>query len=85
MDVSHTESSDTDSEFTPAQWLEQLKLGSDIVGFETCWYRSDDSTPAFFRAIQGHCSRPIASPDSVKTMIEIPHEWTNEIYHSSFQ
>ena len=36
-----------------------FKLGSNRVRLETCWY--DDNTPTHIRAVQGHCSRPIAN------------------------
>ena len=38
--------SDIDPKFTAEQWPEQLQLGSNEVRFETCWYKSDDSTPS---------------------------------------
>ena len=48
-------------------------------------HKNDGDTPAHVRAIQGHCSRPVANPEFLKNMIEIPHEWTYVIYHSSSQ
>ena len=47
------------------------------------WSLNDDSTPVNIRAIQGHCSRPFASREFFKNMIEVPHGWTTVIYHSS--
>ena len=35
--------------------------------------------------IQGHCAKPIGSPEFFKFVIEIPHGWTNVIYHSNYQ
>ena len=58
---------------------------SNRVRFETCGYKSDDSTPAHTPAIEGPCSEPIANPELLKHVIEIPHGWRNAIYHSSFQ
>ena len=56
MDVSHTENYEKapniDPHVTPEQWLGPLKLGSHRVRFETCWCKSDDSTPADVREIQ---------------------------------
>ena len=46
---------------------------------------TDDLTPAYIRAVQGHCSRPTANPEFFKNMIEIPHGWTNVICHASYQ
>ena len=65
--------------------MEQFNLGSNRVRFETCWYNGDVVTPAYIRATQGHCSRPITGPELFKHMIEIPHGWTNAIHHSSHQ
>ena len=88
MEVSHTESSEkgfqtSTPELTAEEWLEQSR--SNRVRFETCWHKHDDETPAFFRAFQGHCSRPLVNPKFFGKMIEIPHRWTNVIYHSSSQ
>ena len=71
--------------FTAEQWLEQFKLGSNGVRFETCWCKSDNSTLAYVRALQGHCKRTIANAKFFKNLIEIPHGWTYVIYHSSSQ
>ena len=38
----------------PEQRLEQLKLGSKRVRFDTCWYRRNEVTPAYIRAFQRH-------------------------------
>ena len=67
------------------QWLDQLMLESNRVHVETCWYESSDSTPSHIQAIQCVCSGPNASPKLFTNMIEIPHGWTNVIYHSSSQ
>ena len=74
-----------DPKFTAGQWLEQFKFGSTRVRFETCWNKSDDSTPTHIRTIQGRCSRAIASPEFRKNKIQTPHGWTYAVYHSSFQ
>ena len=74
-----------DLRFTSKQRLEQLKLGSNRIRFETCWYIVDDSTPASFRAIQGRCSGPSENPECFKHVIQFSHGWTNVIYHSSSQ
>ena len=42
-----------DPKFTAEPWLEQLKFGSNGVRFETCCYKSGDSTQAYVRAVQG--------------------------------
>ena len=47
--------------------------------------KSDNISPAYIRAIRGHCSRPIVIPEFFKHMIEMPHGWMNVIYHSSSQ
>ena len=61
-------------------------MGSNGVRFETCWYKSDNNTPAHVRAIQGHCSRPInCFPEFFKHIVEILHGWTYSIQHSSSQ
>ena len=60
-----------------------VEIGSNRVRFYTCWYKSDDSTPANIRPTQCHCLRPIAKPEFFQHMIEIPHGRTDVIYHSS--
>ena len=47
--------------------------------------KSDDSTPAKNRVIQGHCSRPIANPEFFKNLIDTPLGWTNAIFQSCSQ
>ena len=42
-----------DPSSTAEAWLEQLKLGSNGVHFDTCWHENDDDTPACIRAVQG--------------------------------
>ena len=64
------------------EWSEQILLGSNGVRFETCWHKSDDSTPACIRVDQGHCSRPIARSEFSKQTIETPHGWTIVTGHS---
>ena len=58
---------------------EQVKFGSNRVRYETCWYQSDELIHAFIRAIQAHGSRS----EFFKNMVEVPHGWTNVMYHSS--
>ena len=70
---------------TAEEWLEQLDLGSTGVRFETCWCKSEDNTPAFSRAIQGHCSRPIDYGPRVLPKHHRNTAWKNVIYHSSSQ
>ena len=66
--VSHTTSQEKkrlpniDPNETAEEWLEQFQLGSNRVHVETCWRKHDDNTPVYIRAIQSHCSRPIAQP-----------------------
>ena len=74
-----------DPDFTAEQWLEQLKLGSNWVSFETRFQKNDDDTPAYIRTIEGHCSRPTANLELFKNVTEIPHGWNNVIHHSSSQ
>ena len=87
MAPSHTEVSGKVSKDRPKVQSRAVvgtnKLGSDKVRFETCWY--DDKTSAHVRAFQGHCSRPTANPEFFNNVIELPHGWTNVIYHSSYQ
>ena len=42
----------------------------------------DNSTAAYTRAIEDHCSRPFANREFFKNVIEIPRGWTNVIYDS---
>ena len=59
-----------------------LKLGSDRVRFEPCWHENDKDTPAYIRATQVHCSKPMVNPESFRYVIEIPQRWASVIYHS---
>ena len=72
-----------DPNFTLEGWLEPLNLGSSRVRFGTCWLKDDDDTPAHTRAIQSHRSRAIVKLEFFKNVIEVPHGWTNVLYHSS--
>ena len=65
--------------------LEELKMGSNRVRFQNCWHKHDDDTLVQSRAIQGHCSRLIVSPEFFQNVIECPHGWTHVIHHSSSQ
>ena len=71
--------------FTAEQRLEQLKLGSNRVRFETCWFKSDNSTPAFFDQFKVSAADQLRTPEFIEHMIEIPHGWTNVTYHSASQ
>ena len=55
-----------DPRSTKEAWLEQFTLGSNRVRFETCWHNHDDDTPAYIRAIQCDCSRPVVNPELSK-------------------
>ena len=55
--------------------LEPLKLGS-------CWYKSDDSTPAYVRSVQGHCLRPTCEPRVLQQHRD--SAWVDKCNHSNF-
>ena len=74
-----------DPKITPEQFLKQFKLGSNRVRSETCLDKCDNSAPTCIRAVQVHCSRPMASPEFAKHVIETPQRWTNVTYHSNSQ
>ena len=74
-----------DLKHTSEECLEPLLLRSNSVRFETCWYKSDDNTPASIRAVEGPCSRQIAGTEFFKRMIEISKGWAYAIYHSLSQ
>ena len=61
-----------------------ISLRSNRVRCETrcCW--SDNSTQTCIRAIQGHCSRPVANPEFFKKH-DRNAAWTSVTCHSSFQ
>ena len=55
------------------KWLEQIQLGSNRVRFESCWYKSDDSTPAYIHATYSRpCSRPTAWVDECTLSLMFP-------------